>query len=98
MCQHARLEDDLKAFRPLLYFGHTQQEPRMSSARDRIKGSITALVTPMKGGKVDEAAFGKLVSWQIAEGSHGLVPCGTTGESPTLSHDEHVRVIELCVE
>jgi len=52
----------------------------------------------MKGGKVDEAAFRKLVAWQIAEGSHGLVPCGTTGESPTLSHEEHMRVVEMCVE
>ncbi|MEI9994000.1 MAG: 4-hydroxy-tetrahydrodipicolinate synthase [Rhizomicrobium sp.] len=70
----------------------------MAFARDRIKGSIPALITPMKDGKVDEAAFRKLVSWQIAQGSHGLVPCGTTGESPTLSHDEHMRVIEICVE
>ncbi|HKY17439.1 MAG TPA: 4-hydroxy-tetrahydrodipicolinate synthase, partial [Rhizomicrobium sp.] len=61
-------------------------------------GSIPALITPMKDGKVDEAAFRKLVNWQIAEGSSGLVPCGTTGESPTLSHDEHMRVIEICVE
>ncbi|HEX2589859.1 MAG TPA: 4-hydroxy-tetrahydrodipicolinate synthase [Rhizomicrobium sp.] len=68
------------------------------SVRERIKGSIPALITPMKDGKVDEAAFRKLVSWQIAEGSHGLVPCGTTGESPTLSHEEHMRVIEICVE
>jgi 4-hydroxy-tetrahydrodipicolinate synthase len=70
----------------------------MAFARDRLKGSIPALITPLKDGKVDEAAFRKLVSWQIAEGSHGLVPCGTTGESPTLSHDEHMRVIEICVE
>jgi 4-hydroxy-tetrahydrodipicolinate synthase len=68
------------------------------STANRIKGSITALITPMKDGKLDEAAFRKLVSWQIAEGSDGLVPCGTTGESPTLSHDEHRRVIEICVE
>ncbi len=70
----------------------------MASIRDRIKGSIPALITPMKDGRVDEAAFRKLVAWQIAEGSHGLVPCGTTGESPTLSHEEHMRVIEICVE
>ena len=69
-----------------------------SKVRDRIKGSIPALITPMKDGRVDEAAFRKLVNWQIAEGSSGLVPCGTTGESPTLSHEEHMRVIELCVE
>jgi 4-hydroxy-tetrahydrodipicolinate synthase len=70
----------------------------MRDLRERIKGSIPALITPMKGGKVDESAFRKLVAWQIAEGSHGLVPCGTTGESPTLSHEEHMRVVELCVE
>ena len=70
----------------------------MSSIRDRIKGSITALITPFKDGKVDEGAFRKLVNWQIEEGTQGLVPCGTTGESPTLSHDEHDRVIEICVE
>jgi 4-hydroxy-tetrahydrodipicolinate synthase len=66
--------------------------------RDRIKGSITALITPFKDGKVDEAAFRALIAWQIAEGTSGLVPCGTTGESPTLSHDEHNRVIEICVD
>ncbi len=62
------------------------------------RGSFTALITPFKGGAVDERAFQQLVEWQIAEGTHGLVPVGTTGESPTLSHDEHKRVIELCVE
>ncbi len=62
------------------------------------KGSFTALITPFKGGKVDEDAFARLVEWQIAEGTHGLVPCGTTGESPTLSTEEHKRVIALCVE
>ncbi len=62
------------------------------------KGSITALATPFKNGKVDEAAFQKFVAWQIAEGISGVVPCGTTGESPTLSHDEHKRVVELCIE
>ncbi|HJR57569.1 MAG TPA: 4-hydroxy-tetrahydrodipicolinate synthase [Rhizomicrobium sp.] len=70
----------------------------MTSIATRIKGSITALITPFKDGKVDEAAFRKLVNWQIEQGTHGLVPCGTTGESPTLSHDEHCRVIEICVE
>lgn len=62
------------------------------------KGSFTALITPFKGGKVDESAFVKLVEWQIEQGTHGLVPCGTTGESPTLSHDEHKRVVQLCIE
>ena len=70
----------------------------MAFAREQIKGSIPALITPMKDGKVDEAAFRKLVNWQIEQGSHGLVPCGTTGESPTLSHAEHMRVVEICVE
>src|ERR1043166_7182237 len=70
----------------------------MAFARERIKGSIPALITPLRNGAVDEAAFRKLVSWQIAEGSLGLVPCGTTGESPTLSHEEHMRVVEVCVE
>jgi 4-hydroxy-tetrahydrodipicolinate synthase len=62
------------------------------------KGSITALITPFRNGAVDEAAFQSFVEWQIAEGTDGLVPCGTTGESPTLSHDEHNRVVALCVE
>ncbi len=62
------------------------------------KGSITALVTPFRNGKFDEAAFTRFIEWQISEGTHGLVPVGTTGESPTLDHDEHKRVIELTVE
>lgn len=62
------------------------------------RGSLVALVTPFHDGKVDEKAFQSFVAWQIAEGTHGLVPCGTTGESPTLSHDEHRRVVELCIE
>lgn len=61
------------------------------------RGSITALVTPFRNGKVDEAAFTRFIEWQISEGTHGLVPVGTTGESPTLDHDEHKRVIELTV-
>jgi 4-hydroxy-tetrahydrodipicolinate synthase len=63
------------------------------------QGSIPALVTPFTDqGAVDEEAFAAHVEWQISEGSSGLVPVGTTGESPTLSHDEHKRVVELCVE
>ena len=62
------------------------------------KGSITALITPLKNGNVDEKAFQDFIEWQINQGSHGLVPCGTTGESPTLTHQEHERVIDLCVE
>ncbi len=70
----------------------------MSGKLNRIKGSITALITLFKNGSVDEAGFKRFVEWQIAEGTDGLVPCGTTGESPTLSHAEHMRVVELCVE
>jgi 4-hydroxy-tetrahydrodipicolinate synthase len=62
------------------------------------KGSFTALVTPLDNGKVDEEGFRRFVEWQIAEGTHGLVPVGTTGETPTLSHEEHKRVVELCIE
>jgi 4-hydroxy-tetrahydrodipicolinate synthase len=62
------------------------------------KGSITALITPFKNGQLDEEALRQLVEWQIAEGTHGLVPTGTTGESPTLNFDEHKRVIEITVE
>lgn len=64
-----------------------------------LRGSFTALVTPFdKDGRLDEKAFREFVEWQIAEGSHGLVPVGTTGESPTLSHDEHRQVVKICVE
>jgi 4-hydroxy-tetrahydrodipicolinate synthase len=66
--------------------------------RPLFQGSITALITPFKDGQIDAKAFQKLVEWQIDQGTHGFVPCGTTGESPTLSHDEHKRVIELCIE
>ena len=62
------------------------------------KGSIPALITPFANGKIDEQAFQDLVEWQIEQGSHGLVPCGTTGESPTLTHQEDMRVTALCVE
>ncbi len=62
------------------------------------RGSYTALITPMKNGVVDEDAFRRLIDWQITEGTHGLVPAGTTGESPTLDYDEHKRVIEVTIE
>lgn len=64
-----------------------------------LKGSLTALVTPFqKGGRFDEKAFRTLIEWQLAEGTNGLVPVGTTGESPTLTHEEHRHVIKVCVE
>ncbi len=68
------------------------------TAKTSFRGSFTALVTPFKNGGVDEKAFRDLVNWQIAEGTNGLVPVGTTGESPTLSHEEHRDVVEWCIE
>ena len=70
----------------------------MAFDRSRLRGSFTALITPFKGGQVDEAAFKRVIEHQITEGTHGLVPCGTTGESPTISHEEHRRLLELTVE
>lgn len=61
------------------------------------KGSNTALVTPFKNGDLDLQAFDALVEWQIEQGTHGLVPCGTTGESPTLTHEEHKVIVERCI-
>jgi 4-hydroxy-tetrahydrodipicolinate synthase len=63
-----------------------------------LRGSITALITPFADGAVDEKAFSAFIDWQIAEGSHGLVPMGTTGENPTVSHEEHHRILEICVK
>ncbi len=68
------------------------------AVKAKFRGSFTALVTPFKNGSVDEKAFRDLVDWQIAEGTKGLVPVGTTGESPTLSHEEHKQVVEWCVQ
>lgn len=62
------------------------------------KGSITALITPFKDGEINWKAFEDFVEWQIEQGTHGVVPCGTTGESPTLSHDEHMAIIQRCVD
>ncbi len=61
-------------------------------------GSLVAIVTPFRKGKLDERAFGDLIEWQIVNGTNGIVPCGTTGESATLTHDEHHRVVKLAVE
>jgi len=68
------------------------------TAKTSFRGSFTALVTPFNNGSLDEKAFRALVDWQIAEGTSGLVPVGTTGESPTLTHAEHKQVVEWCVE
>ena len=62
------------------------------------KGSITALITPFKDGEIDWPAFENFIEWQIDQGAHGLVPCGTTGESPTLTHDEHMAIVKRCVD
>ena len=63
------------------------------------KGALVALITPMReDGSVDEKAYADFVDWQIKEGTHAVVPVGTTGESPTLSHDEHRRVVEIAIE
>jgi 4-hydroxy-tetrahydrodipicolinate synthase len=66
--------------------------------RAKFHGSMAALLTPFKDGKIDELAFRALVDWQITAGSHGLVPVGTTGEGPTLSHEEHRRVVDICID
>ena len=68
------------------------------TAKTSFRGSFTALLTPFKNGSLDEKAFRDLVEWQIAEGTNGLVPVGTTGESPTLNHDEHKQVVQWCVD
>jgi 4-hydroxy-tetrahydrodipicolinate synthase len=69
-----------------------------TSAKSSFRGSFTALVTPFKNGSLDEKAYRDLVNWQISEGTNGLVPVGTTGESPTLSHEEHMQAVEWCIE
>jgi 4-hydroxy-tetrahydrodipicolinate synthase len=100
----ARLRPDIYAARPVLwrraFFGADRDtaRDRVMAAKTSFRGSFTALVTPFKNGSVDEKAFRDLVDWQIAEGTNGLVPAGTTGESPTLSHEEHNKVIEWCVD
>ena len=66
--------------------------------RAKFHGSMTALVTPFNDGKIDEPAYRALIDWQITSGSHGLVPVGTTGESPTLTHEEHRRAVDICID
>ncbi len=70
----------------------------MAFDRSRLRGSLTALITPFAKGALDEAGLKRVIEHQIENGTHGLVPCGTTGESPTISHDEHRRILELTVE
>ncbi len=65
---------------------------------ERLRGSFVALITLFRDGKIDEKGYQDFVNWQIEQGTHGLVPMGTTGESPTLSHDEDMRVVRLCIE
>jgi 4-hydroxy-tetrahydrodipicolinate synthase len=84
--------------RPAGRGGENGAGDRVMTARTTFRGSFTALVTPFKNGSVDEKAFRDLVEWQIAEGTNGLVPVGTTGESPTLSHKEHREVVEWCID
>jgi 4-hydroxy-tetrahydrodipicolinate synthase len=71
---------------------------RYEQIRTQIKGIFTALISPMTENGIDVAAYEKLIEWQIAQGVHGIVPCGTTGESPTLTHDEHKKLIEVAVK
>lgn len=66
--------------------------------RTAFRGSLVALITPMRRGRVEEEALARLVEWHVTCGTSGIVACGTTGESPTLTHEEHVRVIDVCVE
>src|SRR3989338_5058806 len=79
-------------------FGSKVQPNLLPKGNIMFKGSIVAIVTPFKNGKVDETKLKELVEFQIKNGTNGIVPCGTTGESPTLSHDEHEHVIEVCIQ
>ena len=68
------------------------------ASNPKFEGVYTALITPFKAGKIDDKAYQSFIDWQITQGVHGVVPCGTTGESPTLTYEEHTRVIDLCIE
>ena len=83
---------------PMEFKGFHGYKPWIMKEKAMFSGSFTALITPFKNGAVDEQSYQDLVQAQIDAGTHGLVPCGTTGESPTLSHEEHMRVTELCLE
>ena len=75
-----------------------KKKDNKGSAKKEIKGAIVAIVTPFKDGKLDEEGLKDLIEWHIRSGTHCIVPCGTTGESATLSHEEHMRVVELTIE
>lgn len=68
------------------------------SSKPMFQGAMTALITPFANGQIDEDAYRKFIDWQITEGIQGLIPCGTTGESATLSYEEHERVVKICIE
>src|SRR4029077_19871219 len=92
-----RLPDE----RPLGWAGPNGPKGKRTRAmRERAKfhGSMPALVTPFKDGAFDEQAYRALIDWQITSGSHGLVSVGTTGESPTLTHEEHYRAVDICID
>jgi 4-hydroxy-tetrahydrodipicolinate synthase len=74
------------------------KQPIVKREKTMLRGSIVALVTPFRDGQVDEKKLKELVAYQIANGTNGILPCGTTGESPTLTHEEHERVVEICIE
>ncbi|NPA94293.1 MAG: 4-hydroxy-tetrahydrodipicolinate synthase [Thermodesulfobacteria bacterium] len=75
-----------------------KQTKKESSKKKEIKGAIVAIVTPFKDGELDEQGLRNLVEWHVKSGTHCIVPCGTTGESATLSHDEHMRVVEITID
>src|SRR3974390_2292731 len=79
-------------------FGRLIKRIRDMKERAKFHGSMPALVTPFKEGELDEHTYRALIDWQITSGSHGLVPVGTTGESPTLTHDEHRRAVDICID
>ena len=87
-----------KAGRAQRSIGRRTSWARKMEKRAKFHGSMPALVTPFKDGKIDEQAFRALIDWQITSGSHGLVPVGTTGESPTLTHEEHRRAVDMCID